>query len=372
MGVSKPTVKAFFKNLIFVSIPALIFLFVILELFFRFVITASDPPRTYFYETEKIYAYNNNRTNGIYSKGRFAEIKTKWHINNFGWNFPVDYFSERDAGLVAIIGDSYVEAFQVDTDKSFSFLLRNKLLPEYDVYAFGVSGAPLSQYLHINRYVNKNFNPDIVIFNLIHNDFDESLNEFYPQKKYFLQLYQDSVTSSFFEKEPEPDFSRAQYRPFWQKIVYKSAFIRYLYLNLEVNNMMRKSKNAPADERYEANTHTHELVERNEIIRRSADYLVKTIKTENEGRKVIFVFDAPRHAIYNNSLAESEVYFLNEIMRELCVQYKIDFLDLTESMQKSYNVNGRKFNSEYDDHWDEYGNEFVANEIYKFLQQIIN
>ena len=54
-------------------------------------------------------------------------------------------------------------------------------------------------------------------------------------------------------------------------------------------------------------------------------------------------------------------------MKELCDIYKIDYLDLTEPMQKSYSKNRRKFNSEYDDHWDEYGNEFVANEIYNFL-----
>jgi hypothetical protein len=371
MKKSESRIWFFLKNLIVVSIPAVLLLFIILEIFFRYVIVASDPPRTFFYENDKIYAYNNNRSDGIYSKGRFAEIKTRWHINNYGWNYPIDYYTKRDSNLVAIIGDSYVEAFQVDVDKNFSFLLRNKLSPRNDVYAFGISGAPLSQYLHISRYVNKKFNPDVLIFNLVHNDFDESLFEYYPQKKYFMQLYQDSVNGGFLEKQPEPDYSRAQYRPLWQKIVYKSAFIRYLYLNLEVNNMLKKSVSSPDDVHFEANTFTDELNQREKIIKLSTEYLVKTIKDENKERKIIFVFDAPRQAIYNNSLSKSDVVFLNEMMKELCDIYKIDYLDLTEPMQKSYNKNRRKFNSEYDDHWDEYGNEFVANEIYNFLSSRI-
>ncbi len=368
MKNSKPSVFLLLKDLILVSVPALIVLFILIELFFRFVIVASDPPRTYFYEEEKNFAYDNRRSKGIYSKGRFSEIKTKWHINNYGWNFPVDYQTTKDSGLIAIIGDSYVEAFQVDVDKNFSFLLRKKLFPKKDVYAFGISGAPLSQYLHINRIVNKKFNPEIVIFLLIHNDFDESLQKFYPQKKYFLQLIQDSVTGNFLEKEPEPDFSRAQYRPFWQKALYKSAFIRYLILNLEIKNVSKKITKTAVSPQYEANTQTNVLIERKQIIKQTADYVLKTIKSENQGRKVIFLMDAPRDAIYKNALDQSDVYFLNKMMAELCEIYQFDFIDLTNPMQENFRTQKRKFNSDFDDHWDEYGNEFVANQIYNFIE----
>ena len=111
-----------------------------------------------------------------------------------GWNYPIDYYPINDKKLIAVIGDSYIEAFQVDVDKNYPFLLREKLKNDYEVYAFGKSGAPLSQYLHISRYVNRHFDPDILIFNLVHNDFDESIQELYPGNTYFLKVSSIKMT----------------------------------------------------------------------------------------------------------------------------------------------------------------------------------
>lgn len=63
----------------------------------------------------------------------------------------------------------------MDVDKNYPFVLREKLQNDYEVYAFGISGVPLSEYFHISRYVNKYFDPDILIINLFYNDVDESI-----------------------------------------------------------------------------------------------------------------------------------------------------------------------------------------------------
>lgn len=354
------------KNIIFISLPTLILIFFILELFFRFIIIASDPPRSHYYENDKIYAYDSKRNDGTYSDGKFTQIKTHWHINNFGWNNPINYVAGKDSGLIAVIGDSYIEAFQVDVDKNYPSLLRKKVYPENEVYSFGVSGAPLSQYLHMSRYVKKYFNPDILIFNIIHNDFDESISEFNPSKKYFLQLSYNDSTKSFTEKEPQADFSRAQYRPFWQTLIYKSAFVRYLYLNLKVNNISKKYNN---NQSFEANKDVDELKERETIIKKSTEYIVGKIRNENFEKRIIFIFDAPRNAIYSNTLAKSNVYFLNNMMKEICKNNNIEYIDLTEPMKNDFQLNKKKFNSEIDEHWNEYGHEFVAQYLYNYLQK---
>ena len=59
--------------------------------------------------------------------------------------------------------------------------LREKLHSQFDVYGFGKSGAPLSQYLQMTRYVIKHFDPEIIVINVIRNDFDESLRRVWPQ-----------------------------------------------------------------------------------------------------------------------------------------------------------------------------------------------
>jgi hypothetical protein len=43
-----------------------------------------------------------------------------------------------------------------------------------EVLRFGMDGAPLSQYLHVLRHEVRAFKPDVVLVQLIHNDFDES------------------------------------------------------------------------------------------------------------------------------------------------------------------------------------------------------
>ena len=352
------------RNILFVSLPTLLFLFLSLELFFRFVIPASDTPRGYFCDDEKMFFFNNTRETGLITIGRFAEIKTRWRINNMNWNYPIDYYPVQDKKLITVIGDSYIEAFQVDVDKNYPFLLRNELYPEYDVFAFGKSGAALSQYLHISRYVNKHLNPDILVFNMIHNDFDESIYELYPSRHYYMQLSYNEKQNSFSETIPRPDYSRSQFNS-WQKTFIKSALVRYLFYNLKVSNIQFFTRRS--DNEFEANIDPVQIKNNQDLIYKATDYLIKTIKEENSDRRIIFVLDAPRRAIYNNTLEESKVWWMHDMMKEICQKYNTEYIDLTEPMKEDFIKNGRKFNSEIDAHWNEYGHEFVANKLIDYL-----
>jgi hypothetical protein len=122
--------------------------------------------------------------------------------------------------LVCLI-DSFIRALQVDVDKSVSSLLRDQLntvSTEYQVYSFGHDGAPLSQYLHISRYVNRHFSPETLVVLLIHNDFDESVADLV-SKPYFLQLRLKGAEV----REVQPSE-----RPLYQFLTY-SALFRHLY-----------------------------------------------------------------------------------------------------------------------------------------------
>ncbi len=192
------------KNIFLISLPAVFILLLLLELFFRVVIPATDPPMGFFNEEERMYYFSNQREEGQITIGRFAQIKARWHINNEHWNYPIDFAQVIDRPLIAVIGDSYIEAFQVDADEKYPFLLRNRLEPDYEVYAFGKSGAPLSHYLHVSRYVDRHFDPDILIFNMVHNDFEESIYELYPAKTCFMQI-STGEDGSFTETVPRPN-----------------------------------------------------------------------------------------------------------------------------------------------------------------------
>ena len=355
------------KNYIFVTLPTILIVLIILEIVFRIVIPASDPPRAFFNEKEKMYCLSNKKEAGLYTIGKFAGIRAKWRINNMNWNSPIDYYPIENKKLIAVIGDSFIESMEVNVGESYPFLLREKLKNDYEVYAFGKAGSPLSQYLHVSRYVNNHFNPDIIIFNIVHNDFIESIQELYPNRNYFLQL-SINEHDSIKETIPKPDYSSPQYKPL-MRLIYNSALFRYLYLNLHANEI-RKNIFNPKNIEYESNTDVNEFKKNRDLIIKASSYIVKTIREENLDKKIIFIMDAPRESIYNNTLDKSNTIWLNEILGTICTNNNIEFIDLTNDMKINYTEKKIKFNSDLDEHWNEYSHKFIADILYRYLNNI--
>jgi lysophospholipase L1-like esterase len=354
------------KNILFLTLPSVIILLLVLEVFFRTVIPASEIPFSEFNEEERIYSFNRDRPEGMVTTGKFAQIRSRWRINNYSWNYATDYKPVKEGKLVAVIGDSYVEAFQVNVDENFPFLLGEKLKNDnYEVYAFGKSGAPLSHYLHLSRYVNRHFDPDILIFNLVANDYAESVHELYPAKFHFMQLSLSSP-DSITENQPgnNPEFKKHKTL---KSILYKSALVRYMLFNLRLTELWK----TPPNKTYEGNIDPAIAKKQNEQIRRATEYAVRTIRAENSDKRIIFVMDAPREAIYNNALEKSETIWLNEMMKTICAENGAEFIDLTGSMNEDYGRNKTKFNSDIDSHWDRYGHRFVAGQLYEHLKKEI-
>lgn len=349
------------KCILLITLPTLFVLILMLELFFRFVIPASNPPGGFFDEHEMMYSFPNDRKEGMITGGRFAETKAQWRINNMRWNYPIDYTQPEDKKLITVIGDSYIEAFQVDKDKNYPYLLRNELYPDYEVFAFGKSGASFSQYLHMSRYVNKHFDPDVLIFNIIHNDFFESVKELHPERHYFLQLSYNEDKDTFVETTPTPDHSIAQYTA-WKKWMHKSALVRYLYMNISFPTFKHNAR-----KQFEANIDPDGVQSQKDLIYKATNYIIGTIREENNDKRVIFIMDAPRSAIYDDTLGGSKVWWMHELMQELCAHHQVEFLDLTKPMKLDFEKNNKKFNSDTDGHWDSYGHQFVAKTLKNYL-----
>ena len=79
--------------------------------------------------------------------------------------------------------------------------------------------------------------------------------------------------------------------------------------------------------------------------------------------------DAPRESIYKESIADNNAFYLNLMVKELALKNNVLFMDLTQDMITDYNINNKKFNSDYDSHWNEYGHQFVAMKVLKFLNE---
>jgi hypothetical protein len=356
-------IRSLIKSIFFITIPTLLIVFIILELFFKFIIPASNWPQTFFDEKDKMYYPSNGRVKtGLFTAGRFAEIRARWCINNMYWNFPLDYYPAGDKKLIAIIGDSYVEALQVDIDKSSSFLLRSKVLPDYEVYAFGKGGAMFSQYLHISRYVRKYFNPEIFIFHICDNDFHDSflgLQRVVPSQYLRIGFDKNGLIS-----EIEPSATKYHQRySVYLNVLSKSALFRYIYFNLRGINIFYNILNMAFSRDLR-----HDLLEsKDKVMEQAINYLASAIRKENLGKRIIFVFDAQRQDIYRNSLEGSGSLWLRDMMANVCRKNNIEYVDLNIYMKRDFEKYNRKFNSNIDGHWNEYGHEVVANVLFEHL-----
>lgn len=349
--------KKIIINLLSVTLPSSFILFVILELCFRFVIPAAEKPIAYFDEQNAILRSDENRrTEGTYTIGKFAQIKANWRTNNYGWNSPIDYYpnATSEKKLICIIGDSYVRALQVDVSKNIASLLRNKISNNYDIYSFGHDGAPLSQYLHMSRYVGKQFNPDILIFLLVHNDFHESIAQLV-SRPYFLQV--DFKNGGVFEIEPK--------KPKLYQFLTYSALFRYLYSNLKLASLYFNRIQKP--KKYNANIDVKTVMEKETMIEEATDYLIKKIKDENRGKRLIFMMDAPRNDIYSNQLLNSSVVWMNKMVIRICKRHDLEYIDLANIMHNDYIKYKKKFNFELDGHWNEYGHYIASDALYSYL-----
>jgi hypothetical protein len=140
------------QNLLRLTLPFLLGVCLILGLIFAFVIPAAQFPYYYYDPDDRILRFSmTEQLEGVFTRGLLAQQRGKWSINNEGWNSTVDFERSKHKLRIAIIGDSYVEALQVNVEDSITGQLRNLVSPHFDVYGFGISGASLSQYLQMTR-----------------------------------------------------------------------------------------------------------------------------------------------------------------------------------------------------------------------------
>ena len=141
---------------------------------------------------------------------------------------------------IAILGDSFVEALEVNLEETF-FRRLQALLNEQgmtvETLAFGMSGYGTDQeYLLLKRHALQ-YSPDLVILTFTPNDLQNNLLEleYNPAKPYFEQLAPDGLNSIPFT--PMPDHSNS-----WKFVLFKNLHVvRFLYFTLGEIPMIRNA-----------------------------------------------------------------------------------------------------------------------------------
>ena len=76
-----------------------------------------------------------------FSRGWNFDLVNRRRVNNAGWVNDQHYRQQDETPLLAVIGDSYIEALMVPYDKTLYGRLARSLAGRLRVYSFGASGA---------------------------------------------------------------------------------------------------------------------------------------------------------------------------------------------------------------------------------------
>lgn len=343
--------------------------FVLLEIIFRTVLPAAQLPESTYDATYHIPKFEPGE--GRYTIGKFCEKAGRWHINEQGWNSPYNYINDNRK-KIAIVGDSYIEAFQVDVEKSVGPIVQTFAPEQFQVMSFGTSGAPLSQYLQLSRYVTQVFKPEILVLNLVHNDFDESIA---PDNSPFLFLRLFQVNDSIFK---ECAIEPMKKRGLASTLFNYTATGRYLMHNLKITNMpwgrtvpeQVDSTNAPI---YNANIDVRKVTNMQQQITTATYTIIHTLRKELPNTRIIIMMDGLRKEIYEGTpLNQSNIRWINDMVQHACETEGLEFIDLTNSFAPDYQKNKTTFEFPYDWHWNEYGHRIAAKALYQQITSKTN
>lgn len=132
------------------------------------LIRTTFPQQSYLRDFQpEIGFYNSPNKEGRFTSP-FKEFDVRVKINSYGFN-DKEYQLEKpnDTIRIIILGDSFVEATQVDLNNTFHKLLEKSLntslLRKVEVLSFGRGGASTCEEIQFFNSVAKKFNPDMVI-----------------------------------------------------------------------------------------------------------------------------------------------------------------------------------------------------------------
>ena len=305
--------------------------------------------------------------------------------NNAGFVSDFDYDPQAKSPLMAMIGDSFVEAMSVHFEQSVQGRLQAQLGKRGRIYGFGMSGAPLSQYLVWAEDAVKRYKPSTLCIVVIANDFDESVLQFKLAKGGHLyggyHYYVDAPGTK------EPTLRLIPYTPSAiLPLLNASALARYAVFHIRAHKLRPRdlitffagSKAHAAQHMSAKERHLRAVFEpaffeawpeRIGQSRRAVDAFLRALpkRTGLPADRIMFVVDGLRTAVLAPELRnQAEASFFGQMRQHLMQQARrtgYQVLDLHRAFQAHYTKTGRRLEFTHDYHWNATGNAVAAGAI---------
>jgi len=306
-----------------------------------------------------------NRTFVWSADWNFAIVNTV-HTNNLGFVNDQDYVDAPSSPLLALIGDSYVEALMVPFRDSVAGRLATRAASAKRVYSFGTSSSALSNYLTYAEYAAQRFHPRAMVFVIIGNDFDESLLKYKnePGHSYFVEDAEGALT-----------LTRIDYQPsWWRRIIRQSALVRYVTLNTDLLNFLLKWQHLPVGRPSNQLTFVGNTAAKPDPLRiADAQHAIDTFLARVAGtaglppQRILFAVDGMRPHIYDATRLNKATGSYFDVMRryfmEQARQRGFEVLDLQPRFIEHYAQHQHPMEFPTDNHWNALGHEVAEQAI---------
>lgn len=146
---------------------------VVAEIVFRFLPVASGLRSVAVDAANPVYHFEPSGRY-VYSLTWKMDYVQRGRVNNAGFVNDQDYRKDDSTPLIAVVGDSFIEAQMVPYPDTLQGRLARALDGAFRVYSFAASGAPLSQYLIWAQHAVRDYGARAVVINVVINDYDES------------------------------------------------------------------------------------------------------------------------------------------------------------------------------------------------------
>lgn len=342
------------------------------EVWFRTVMPACESPLAYQQQPSTIVRFDpTGPGSGLWTVGRLCLRGGEWHVNNAGWNSGVDYVSagERKRPLIALLGDSYIEAFLTDTDQHIDAYLPEMLVGS-DSYAFGLSGWYLEQYVAVSRYAQALFRPDLLVIFINAGDVSDSLRESGAPSPYWWQI--GARRESFKELPPTAVYSASRKA----LLAKKSAMVNYLRYNakLTLPGMQNTSVPQPAiGAGVPGEVDAARIAARADDAWRdllpAADFMVGRLCEQHPATPIVFVAYSDRYLPVED-IARTPLFTDGRAVKAACEgRAQCSFIDLRYTFSRDWAAHGLRFESADGNHWNAYGNRLVARTLADFITE---
>ena len=174
---------------------------------------------------QPIFHFEANR-DFVYSRDWNLREVVRGRVNNDGWVNRLDYEHNSRVPLIAVIGDSYIEAQMVPYAETMQGRLAVALQGKARVYSFAAAGAPLSEFAVYAAYAVDKFGARAVVLNVADYGFADSDDAY--RRSSGMWVYAGAGADKQLRLVP--------YHPGWvREVVRDSALLRYLLLNLHLD-----------------------------------------------------------------------------------------------------------------------------------------